>query len=102
MIDDKQIYRTTRNPWPGTYYKRMNDRQVRATLKRWRRRYLSGKLCGQEVCQLMAHRDHPEWHFWRRFVRIRNDDGLREVVSVVVLPPSTRFRPVKNKPAPVK
>jgi hypothetical protein len=50
----------------------------------------------------MAYRDHPEWLFWKYCVRIRNADGLREVACVVVLPPSTRFRPVKKKPAPVK
>jgi len=101
-MNDKQLYRSTRNPGAGTYYRRLTEKQVRAALGRWRRRYLSGKLSGQEMCQLMAYQEHPEWCFWRRYVRIRNENGLREVACVVVLPPSSRFRPVKNKPAPVK
>ena len=101
-MKDSTIYRTTRNAASGMYYKRMSANQIRRTLTTWRRRYLEGRITGQEMCQLMAYRDHPDWLFWRCCVRIRGEAGLRESSTVVVLPPSTRFRAVKRKPKPVK
>ena len=99
---DPTIYRSTRNPASGMYYKRMTLNQIKRTLGTWRRRYLNGSITGQEMCQLMTYKDHPEWVFWRCCVRIRDDAGLRESTSVVVLPPSARLRSVKRKPKPVK
>ncbi|QDP63930.1 MAG: hypothetical protein Unbinned3992contig1000_44 [Prokaryotic dsDNA virus sp.] len=96
------IYRRTRGSSAGEYYQRLSDKQAARAVRRWKARYVSGAITGQEMCQLMAHRDNPDWLFWRRVLRIRNQDGVREVKCIVVLAPGIRFRLVKRKPSPLK
>ena len=96
------IYRRTRRNWPGTYYQRLTDKQTLRVVARWRQRERKGSLLGCEYSQLMQHLANPDWPFWRVVIRIRNADGLREVATVEVLPPSLTFRQVKRKPQPIK